>query len=468
MVHVRSSNLLQESRGVDARELLSPEICAWASGIPGLLGRPFWIHSDELARRAAAQLASAAFTLDDRIYLGDCAPSERDHVLRHELVHIAQVRLARQSGRYSANSLVEREAFTLAAAPVASPVVYPANPFTPHPIVWFIAIGVGAYILLRPGVANAPGPRTVTQPSPSSAQIVAESLAIFAIPGGAMALGGRLGLGFLGQMALAGATTNVCLRGVDDVSRGQASPPLLYLFDATTGAVIGYIVPGGFRLIGRAGTFSFDRLATYGLTRAEIRISNILAEEAALAPLDAARAQSILQSRNLSRDVSQWWLNRRGLIVLYRGQAEATPQIFSPLARTQGIAASEAMVARLRAIGMPDAEIAGYTARWHSTVPPDFLLPPGFAGEAIGAAGIPATRIPGIASNFGPDGVIYILRMPRSLPIRPMGWQGLRAESEYVILNEVPAGTIVEAIPASRVSPILVDDTGLLIPGGGR
>lgn len=55
--------------------------------------------------------------------------------------------------------------------------------------------------------------------------------------------------------------------------------------------------------------------------------------------------------------------------------------------------------------------------------------------------------------------------MPRSLPIRPLGWQGLQLENEFVILNQVPAGSIVRVIPAQRVAPLMVNESGLLVPG---
>lgn len=80
---------------------------------------------------------------------------------------------------------------------------------------------------------------------------------------------------------------------------------------------------------------------------------------------------------------------------------------------------------------------------------------------------IPTTRLPGIAANFGEDGVIYILRVPKEIAIPPLGWQGLQQESEFIILNSVPSGSIVKVIPANRVAPILVDEAGLLVPGPG-
>jgi hypothetical protein len=258
----------------------------------------------------------------------------------------------------------------------------------------------------------------------------------------------------------------VSSRVVEDAFNGAPSPPLLYLFDATTGAVIGFVVPGGFRLIGRGGTLAFDKLATYGLVRADIAATELLAEAAQVAALDAQGAQRILEAQGVAGRVSQWWLNRRGLIVLYRGQGQATERILSPLARDQSIAASEELVARMRIEGLTDAEIAGYTARWHTQPVPTMFAPPGLGGLPLGSVGIPTTRIPGIAANFGEEGVIYIVRMPSSSVIAPQGWQGLTLESEHIILNSVPAGSVVKTIPASRISPILINDSGLIVPGG--
>lgn len=70
-----------------------------------------------------------------------------------------------------------------------------------------------------------------------------------------------------------------------------------------------------------------------------------------------------------------------------------------------------------------------------------------------------------IAANFGEQGVICVLRVPRDLAITPIGWQGLALESEYVILNSVPPGSVLRKIPALEVSPLTVNGEGLLVPG---
>jgi hypothetical protein len=458
-------DLLSQSRGIDGRACLSPETERWLSALRSQMPERFTVHADASSRQAARLLGVAAFVRRNQILLGDFPAQRTDLVLRHELVHLAQVELALRAGSIASEAAVEEEAHEISAEPLARPVRCGAHPEGIHAIFWFVAVGVGLYVALRPGVANAPGRRDAVVPDPSPARVVAEALCIFAIPGGAFALGGRLGLGFLGSAALAGATGNVSLRAVGDASSGKLSPPLMYLFDAGTGAIIGFVVPGGIRLIGQAGTQALDRLATYGARNADIALTRVLAERAAQAPLTAAAAQQVLQARGLAGQVSQWWLKRRGLIVLYRGQEIATNRILSPLARDHGVVASEALVARLRSFGMSYDEIAGYTARWHTQPVPPFAAPPGMGGVPLGAVGIPTTRIPGIAAGFGDEGVSYVIRVPSSLGVKPLGWQGLQLENELVILNQVPPGAVVQAIPASRVAPLMVDGNGLLVPG---
>jgi|GEM_PF-925257 len=458
-------SLVATSKGASPESLMSPSLRAWLGPLKAQLPRRFFIHRDALAQQATKMMGVPGFVVGDRVFLADASDHDLERVLRHELVHLAQVHRAIRGGRVADAAAVESEAYAIAALPRACPVNFAASPTDAHPMFWFVAIGVGLYILLRPAVANAPGPKDRIVASPSTGQIIGEALCLFVVPGGAMSIGARLGLGFLGRAALAGAVANVGLRAVSDVGAGKLSSPLMYVFDALTGAIIGFVVPGGIRLIGRLGTLAFDQLATYGLRTSDIALTRLLAQAAAEAPLDAAGAQRILQSRGMLGQVSNWWLERRGMIVLYRGQEMATSDILSPLAREQGIAASQEMVAKLRTFGLSNSEIAGYTAKWHSEPVPPFLSPPGMAGLPLGASGIPTTRIPGIAANFGDSGVIYIIRMPKSDAFIPFGWQGLALESEYIVFDQVPSGAIVKSIPASTVAPLMVNDSGLLVPG---
>jgi len=459
---------MRSSRAVERSSALSASTDRWCRGFAGGLPERFWVHDDEHAQAATRQLGCPAFTHGAHIFLGRLTPESREPVLRHEIVHVAQVEHARRTGSIAPRGVVEAEAELLAGYPAARPVRHGADPQSCYGV-WWVAIGVGLYMLIRPGVANAPGLSSPIVRSPSLTQIGFEAIALFVIPGGAIALGGRLGIGFLGTTAFAGAIGNVSFRGVQDVGRGEASPPLLYLFDASTGAIVGFVVPGGVRLIGKAGTWALDGLATQGLVRADIAITEQLAREAALAPLDAVRAEAILAQTGAIGRVSQRWLQHRGLFVLYRGQAQDTAAILSPLARSEGLAASQELVERMRLFRITDTEMATFSARYHDLrFPRSFVEPYGaheLAGLQLGGVGIPTTRIPGIAANFGEQGVIYVLRVPRSLVTKPDPWQHLVLEKEFTIFNSVPSGSVLRVIPAHEVAPLTVNGQGLMVPG---
>jgi Domain of unknown function (DUF4157) len=457
------SLLLGASRGVDGRAALCDETREWSRAFWSLLPERFWIHDDEPSRMAATALGCSAFTLGDRIYLGSTPDTMRGHVLRHELVHVAQVQLALRSGRVDPHALVEAEAERLAAVDGGGVVMHAAHPRLCYRF-WWIPLGVGVYILLRPSVANAPAPDTKLRRSPSLAQITTEAVVFMAVPGGAIALGARLGLGFWGSAVLAGAVAGPSGRLVENSFAGEFSPPLFYLYDAATGATIGFIVPGGARLIGHYGTIAFDRLATFGLTRAEIAVTKVLHDAALVTPLDAARVLEILASKGMAARVSQWWLERRNLMVLYRGQTEVTSEILSPLARERGVIASDALVKRMRIAGLTEEEIAGYSAKFDTQPIMRHFAPPGLVGESLGSTGIPTTSLPGIAAGFAKDGVVYVLRVPRSEVIRPIIWQGLELEFEHTILSRVPPGSIVKMLPVSRIAPLNVNEMGQLVP----
>ncbi len=142
----------------------------------------------------------------------------------------------------------------------------------------------------------------------------------------------------------------------------------------------------------------------------------------------------------------------------------AAVPILSPMARTQGVAASENLLARLRILGLDDEMIATASAKYHDGIPPRRFAPEA-QGLPIGSVGIPTTGIPGIAGSFGEAGVIYVLRVPKSVAVRPIPWQGLELEDEWTIFNKVPPGGIVKVIPANQIAPLRVDDRGLLTLG---
>ena len=173
-------------------------------------------------------------------------------------------------------------------------------------------------------------------------------------------------------------------------------------------------------------------------------------------------------ARGMMGQVSKWWLNRRNLILLYRGQQMAITPILSPLARTQGAAASEKLLQRLRLAGLSDERIAGYSAVWGDNPVPSVFAPPGLGGLPLGSVGIPTTSIPGIAAgpSFGAKGVVYVIRVPREAAVSPLGWQGLKSENEVLIFNQLPPGSIIRVIPGSHLPSLMLDEMGRITPGG--
>lgn len=462
--------LLLQSQGTPLTSFTqSGAVSEWARSLIGDRAGVISVHYDRAARLGVAQTGSHACCLGNRVFLGSTIGTPigptLSEALHHELVHVAQIELARKTGHISSLDSIEHEAIRLArerSAPLQ--VSHGASPEEIYSFWWLLPLAAFAYVLLRPNVANAPEPGGRTYPSVSEAQVAGEALALFAVPEASFGVAGRLGLGFYGSMAVAGATSTMSFRAVGDVSRGEFSGVQTYVIDGATGAIIGVVVPGGIRLVGGGATRSLDWLATQGMRQSDFQITRMLAQRAAESPVTAEELTQMFQSRNLSGRAADWWLSRRGFIILYRGQGMPTATMLSPIARTGGLGASEQLVARMRAAGLTNEEIAGYTARWYDQPVPNFLAPPGLGGEPLGAAGIPTTRIPGIAANFGEGGVVYIIRLPRSAAIQVPEW-GLAVENEYVILNQIPPEATVGTIPAGRLPALEVDASGRLIPG---
>ena len=209
-----------------------------------------FVHDDAAARRAVTALGAQALCHGRRIFLGGgvgtaCGPSV-EAALRHELIHVGQVRRGEVTGETASRATLEAEADRLAA--LERPdlgALHGATRDEIYPLLWFLPLAAAAYVLLRPNIANAPGPGDETYPSVSELQVAGEAFALFVVPGGAFTLGGRLGLGFYGSGALAGAGMTTSFRAAQDARQGQFSGAQVYVFDAVTGAVIGVIVPGG-------------------------------------------------------------------------------------------------------------------------------------------------------------------------------------------------------------------------------
>jgi hypothetical protein len=200
------------------------------------------VYDDVHSRRSAARLGVWGYAWRGDVFLGagldHAGGPRREEVLGHEVRHAIQQR--RGTNRRSAHEL-EREAGQSGDVSLA------ADPGQVLGFAWVIPIVVGLYILLRPNVANAPAPGEKTYPSVSTAQVGAEALAL-ALPMGFTGVLARAGFGVVGAFAITGAASSVGVRGVRDVAAGSFSGGQAYVVDALTGAVIGVIVGGVFRL----------------------------------------------------------------------------------------------------------------------------------------------------------------------------------------------------------------------------
>ena len=116
-------------------------------------------------------------------------------------------------------------------------------------------------------------------------------------------------------------------------------------------------------------------------------------------------------------------LNKRGFMILYRGQHEETPHILSPIARDFGVQASHEALTRYFRQGYTLEEVASEMAK--------------YGPLGIGHVDIPTTRTPGIAAQpqFGQTNV-YIHSVPISRATRAIGWQSLIPEQEYMLLHD--------------------------------
>jgi hypothetical protein len=217
---------------------------AGRAGIPPFLHDTVRVHDDAGAHAAATARGAYAYTLGNEIYLGpglgQPGMPNRDAVLRHETVHALQTQ---QPGPYAAEDTVERQARSWdGSQPLA-----PADPTQPHGLWWFIPLIAGGYVLLRPNVANAPGPGDRTYPSVSPLQVAAEAFFLFGVPGAVGIRLARAGWTVVGVSAAEGAIASVGYRGVQDVAAGEFSGIEAYVVDATTGAMVGVVIGGVFQ-----------------------------------------------------------------------------------------------------------------------------------------------------------------------------------------------------------------------------
>ena len=213
-----------------------------------------------------------------------------------------------------------------------------------------------------------------------------------------------------------------------------------------------------------AAPAALDMAATRAITASDLAIAQKLAARAAQGPIPEAELLALQQPGLVGR-MGQGWAGMRGYQVLYRGQGAPTAELVSPIARSSGLADSQAMYDMLKAEGMTDLEIAGYTARFNGQPVPGFALEQGqqhLANQPLGGVGIPTTRLPNVAADFaqGSEGVIYVLRVPKKMAIDagPHGWPKMsELEQEFVIFHQIPNGMVVRTMGPGGVGPLKFD-----------
>jgi len=244
--------------------------------LPAPGGDKVAVYDNLTSHQMGSQIGAYGYSWRGNIFIGSGfgrpgAPS-RSQVVQHEYVHALQ---ARKKGPRVHTGLLESEAYS---RPGMEPQ-YAADPDEIMGWWWIIPLAAGLYVLLRPNVANAPGPNDVTQPSVSGTQVAAEALAIFAVPTGVTGLLGRAGYGIIASFAISGAAGSVAYRGVEDVSAGEFSGVEAYVVDATTGAVIGVVMGGTLRMFNPGIGAAAGRGSTPGLVH--------LTDEAGFAGINA-------------------------------------------------------------------------------------------------------------------------------------------------------------------------------------
>lgn len=117
-------------RAIDGRELRDTE----ASTSIDLSGAQ--LHDDVRAQAEAVGMGAHAFTFGNHIYLGPTVDSaygpRREEALRHELVHVAQIRRGELTGDRASEAALEGEAVEHTRTTAAPPVRHGADPGMPH------------------------------------------------------------------------------------------------------------------------------------------------------------------------------------------------------------------------------------------------------------------------------------------------------------------------------------------------
>ena len=183
--------------------------------------------------------------------------------------------------------------------------------------------------------------------------------------------------------------------------------------------------------------------------------------------------------------------------IFYRGHDTNTSTIFSPLARQEGTAASEALYQTMISNGFRPEDIAWIAGSGYhgmddvdAILDPDLLLPqyrtPLNVNPRLGNAAIPTSLNPGVSANFYDDnGLIYVIQYPSNsgLTAPPAQVPAISnvfqpefnyslvnqlAEEEWVFFNQIPQQYIIGTIDPSVVPRLRIDaGTGLLIVDNG-
>ena len=106
------------------------------------------VHDDAYAHAAAMKIRAHAFTLNEHIYLGPTLGTSqgpnREEALRHELVHVAQVRHGRRTGRHSPEPLLEQEAQGVAESGAVETVQQGADASVSYGFWWLLPAAAAA------------------------------------------------------------------------------------------------------------------------------------------------------------------------------------------------------------------------------------------------------------------------------------------------------------------------------------
>lgn len=214
-------------------------------------GRPIHVYETLAARQAADRMGAFGFAYQDSIFMGRNpgipGGPNRDEVLRHEMAHVLQ---SRQNAPIAARSALERQA----SGWQRGHHLFSADPAEVYGFLWIPAIIAAGYILLKPNVANAPGPGDKTYKSmdfKDYGKMVAEA-ALFASGGLVTSALRKAGYSAVATWGISGAAGSVGYRGVQDIFAGSFSGIDAYVVDAFTGATIGVVVGGTFYTLGKA------------------------------------------------------------------------------------------------------------------------------------------------------------------------------------------------------------------------